>query len=761
MSPPVCARCALGLIRAPILNKPLVRRTVRCISTLQPHGYEPLPSIPTLPSQLPSLDALPDAPFNTITVPTTFIQSTSPEVVPLLEAISRNDDREIWRVYTWLSSTKNKNLKRSHFTQIIRALHPKRFFYNVQSKNRQIFIKSIERIKSDMKTRGYVLTHSEWAHILDCCRALRKPRQARKWWREMIESGVVPDVWSYNNYLASISRANRHLQFERPLRFKVNEEGNLVNLGKWIARGPKRIQRWPLEDMSQRASDIVREMLEKDIAPNAYTYELLITAYARDNSLDPINDIIAGIWGLNPDGTSTNMSAGAHRKGSPLWPSEHTLNVLANAYGYNGAVASAIALVEGMSRKYEIPVPVSAWISLLMWTSRRSTIYRRPKLGFISPLAAPRLFNIMTSEFNISPGIEAYWLIINHETKRLSRGGSTERYLIDILKRYGPNGTDLTFSTKHLANRVLAGVKNWVPILCDRLSRSGNRDRAVAIFRRFQHRFHQLETTGLLREWDEIEPARKSSIPGVILPSTSSHEKSLQHTLRTALAKSSARRRSRTYKTISQNRRLHYPPRWKGPGRPLFVPFGMNIQYGLGAPRHRYRHSHHLWQMHVQGTFRESASRRDNKVIQVIEPEPQFPDSAESSVNDPPIETPIYSKTKGRLSREVLARRRRQLHAERIKTQLNAFKSQQAMARLPAFESSVRISMRRRKVRLTRKIREFKRSRTRKLKARGTKNLSEIEERLRDSGYGKYKGKYLVGLTEKMKPFLSSKKDNE
>src|SRR5271170_5371475 len=569
MSPTVCARCGLNLIRSPLYTRPRICRTVRRMNILHPRGFDPLACIPTLASQFPSLDHLPDAPFNTIPVPTSFIRTTSPEVMPLLEAIRHNDDRKMWRVYTWLSATRPKHLKRSHFTQIIRALHPKRFFYNILSDNPRVFVRSMKRIRSDMRTRGYALTGAEWAHLLDCCRALGMPTQARAWWRKMIYTRVVPDVWSWNNYLATVSKGDRHLQFERPLRFKVNQEGNLVNIGKWISPGkPMRIQRYPSNNLSQVASNIVRKMLKKKVAPNAYTYELLITAYARNNRLDPINDIVAGIWGLNSDGTSTNMSAAAHRKGSPLWPSQHTLTVLANAYGYNGAVASAVALVQSMSKKYDIPVPVSTWISLLMWTSRRSTIYRRPKLGFISPLAAPRLFNIMTSEFLISPGVEAYWLIINHETKRLSRGGSTERYLVDILKRYGPNGTDLTASTKHLANKVLVGVKNWVPILCDRLSRSGNKDRAISIFRRFQHRFHQVETTGLLREWDEIESPRKSSIPGVILPPTPPFPRDLQHTVRRGLAKATATPRNRAYGIIRQSRRLHYPHRWKGPGRP-------------------------------------------------------------------------------------------------------------------------------------------------------------------------------------------------
>jgi hypothetical protein len=61
---------------------------------------------------------------------------------------------------------------------------------------------------------------------------------------------------------------------------------------------------------------------------------------------------------------------------------------------------------------------------------------------------------------------------------------------------------------------------------------------------------------------------------------------------------------------------------------------------------------------------------------------------------------------------------------------------------------------------LSNAIREFKKLRSRKLREKGMKKLPEIEERLRESGHGKYKKKAAVGLTKKMKPFLSSKEHN-
>src|ERR1700731_2238289 len=101
MSFTVCARCGLNLIRGPAHTRPRIRR----MNTLQPRGFDSIVTIPTLASQLPSLDPLPETPFNTVPIPASFIRTTSPEVTPLLEAIRRNDDREMWRVYTWLTST--------------------------------------------------------------------------------------------------------------------------------------------------------------------------------------------------------------------------------------------------------------------------------------------------------------------------------------------------------------------------------------------------------------------------------------------------------------------------------------------------------------------------------------------------------------------------------------------------------------------------------------------------------------------------------
>lgn len=505
-----------------------------------------------------------------------------------------------------------KSLTQLQFSQILRALHPKHFSDSTLSYDMREFITRIERVKDDMQNCGFLLKHFEWGHILDCGRAAMDWRKTQKWWAEMVKSGIQPDVWSYNNYLHALCGSASKLQFERSERYKLTDDGTLISLGKSVSKSMRTHQRFPIKGTSKFAKAVVDEMTAKKVQPNTYTYEILMTSYARDGDLDAVNDIVRRIWGFESDGTLAKATPKA-RVGSTLFPTEQTLIVLANAYGYNGALAAATTLIDAFSLKYDISIPVGAWLSLLTWASRRSTIHKRPRMGFISPLAAPRLFKVMTSEpYNISPGIEAYWLMVNHELKRRAFG-SPERLLVDALKRYGPNGIDLTPNTQHLANITLIGVKNWVPIICDKLSRGGYRDRALAMFRRWQQRFESLEKTGLLRQWDEVPESMKSKVPGILLPPSPTTEPT-SYAIRKQLARLSQRPRKLRYERTQELRRQHYPSRWKGAGRPLFLPFGINIQYGLGSPSRYFRKPHALWQKHVQGSFANPGARRLAKV---------------------------------------------------------------------------------------------------------------------------------------------------
>jgi hypothetical protein len=198
----------------------------------------------------------------------------------------------------------------------------------------------------------------------------------------------------------------------------------------------------------------------------------------------------------------------------------------------------------------------------------------------------------------VSPGVEAYWLLINHELIRFANT-NIDKLLVEVIKRYGPNGTDLNPETKHLSKTTLQGVKNWIPLVCDRISRAGRRREAMKLFSRWQERFHLIEKTGLMREWDEIDESQKTGIEGIMFPA----DGKTSYSTRKQLARLSRRQRMAEYNRILKKRIEHYPQGWKGPGEPLFLPYQLNVQYGLGSPSKFFVESYYLWKEQVQGVF--------------------------------------------------------------------------------------------------------------------------------------------------------------
>src|SRR6202021_1787164 len=102
-------------------------------------------------------------------------------------------------------------------------------------------------------------------------------------------------------------------------------------------------------------------------------------------------------------------------------PTPKTLTVLANSYGYLGALDTAFTKIQSIARKHNLEIHISTYISLLLWSVRRSarpTNYTStPKTGNLSSHLPRTLFQKMLSS-GIRPGIEAFWIIIRHEYRR-------------------------------------------------------------------------------------------------------------------------------------------------------------------------------------------------------------------------------------------------------------------------------------------------------------------------------------------------------
>ena len=448
------------------------------------------------------------------------MSSTPRELVPLMEAVSAKDDQKWWPLYLKASDKRAfKYMTRQHFQMIIGALHPRIFIPNMEYQEtvtgyqRRLFYRRLEMVKLDVKRRKFELGQWEWNHILDCARALNDINQARKWWGEMRYAGVTPSTWCYNTFMATLcgtaAKLARLTDPDSPLFSKPGKGRRLV---------------------SSIARRLIREMEKKNVFTSCQTYEILLTAYARDKLYDKCDQVVKKVWGFNPDGTRTQLATPT--KSSPLFPSDHTFIAIANSYGYAGSLSTAVKLLGKMSVYYRIRIPVAAWLGLLVWTVRRS---RPPSKGELSqgelsqadlsqaelsPETPMEIFRVMTSPpFDISPGLEAYWLMIKHELNRDTKESrnNVETLLLDVLKRYGPNGTDLSQHTFLFSTTTLRHVKVFLQQWLQTVQQHHDKDTFARIFSEWQIRLLHLGVKGLLPPQDEADAARKTDI-GIIMP---------------------------------------------------------------------------------------------------------------------------------------------------------------------------------------------------------------------------------------------------
>ena len=443
------------------------------------------------------------------------MSSTPRELVPLMEAVSAKDDQKWWPLYLKARDKRAfKYMTRQHFQMIIGALHPRIFLPNMEYQEtvtdyqRRLFYRRLEMVKLDVKRRKFELGQWEWNHILDCARAFNDINQARKWWGEMRHAGVTPSTWCYNTFMATLcGTAAKLARLTDPDSPLFSEPGK--------GRRP----------VSRIARRLIREMEEKNVFTSCQTYEILLTAYARDKLYHKCDQVVKKVWGFNPDGTRTQLATPT--KSSPLFPSGHTFIAIANSYGYAGSLSTAVKLLDKMSVYYRIPIPVAAWLGLLVWTVRRS---RPPSKGELSqadlsqaelsPETPMEIFRVMTSPpFDISPGLEAYWLMIKHELDRDTEESrnNVETLLLDVLKRYGPNGTDLSQHTFLFSTTTLRQVKVFLQQWLQTVQQHHDKDTFERIFSEWQIRLLHLGVKGLLPPQDEADAARKTDI-GIIMP---------------------------------------------------------------------------------------------------------------------------------------------------------------------------------------------------------------------------------------------------
>lgn len=217
----------------------------------------------------------------------------------------------------------------------------------------------------------------------------------------------------------------------------------LVNEGVWSRehRYEKMITRiyWPLTDEKRqneqvnrsKVSALFQEMMRSGVVATEETMCLMLTVFAREGDMDAVKHVLDSVWGIN---LYKFLALGEEGIGkdfaddSPIRPTGRLIETIAHVFGTNQDVALALRLMDFLSRRYELEIPLEAWEEILerafilsTWKKPdriHSTSEKHPRKQLPKD-AAENLWNTMTGPpYNVQPNMKMYDWIITSLIKR-------------------------------------------------------------------------------------------------------------------------------------------------------------------------------------------------------------------------------------------------------------------------------------------------------------------------------------------------------
>lgn len=212
----------------------------------------------------------------------------------------------------------------------------------------------------------------------------------------------------------------------------------LVSGGVWASaahRHKKQITSrfWPRndEDVKEeqvnkgRAAYIFQKLTERGIPPNEETMCHMMTIFAREGDMDGVKQIFEATWGVNIYKFLALGEEGIGRDfdhDSPVRPTVRLLETIAHVFGTNQDIPLALRLMDFISRRYNLDIPLAAWEELIERTYTLST-YKKADRSHSTSEEHPRkplpqtsvysLWKTMTAPpYNVQPNMPMYDKVI-------------------------------------------------------------------------------------------------------------------------------------------------------------------------------------------------------------------------------------------------------------------------------------------------------------------------------------------------------------
>ncbi|KAJ5587413.1 uncharacterized protein N7459_003178 [Penicillium hispanicum] len=288
------------------------------------------------------------------------------------------------------------------------------------------FVKNLITITRYRTAAGHALEPSEYAHLLDCARAMGNGPLADELWEAMHRERLVPDAVCYGHYMEA--KVWDHC-------YTGPEAYRLRMLPKHYRRrhlDPSKPgwQGYRTAAFSVRAKvlRLFRQMIEDGHLADERAYINVLVASARTGHRPGILHVLKTVWNIDVDALKEQSDASKVPPATPydpwsaLYPSEKLLFAVAHALGITNDITGAIRTIHFISASYDISIPEKVWYELFerAYVHCRTRTQRSPheddanQIGRVSLDLVRSLFYTMTSEpYNVTPTLQMWRFMIN------------------------------------------------------------------------------------------------------------------------------------------------------------------------------------------------------------------------------------------------------------------------------------------------------------------------------------------------------------
>lgn len=336
----------------------------------------------------------------------------------------------------------------SRYNMILREIgprHPTHFQIQPTRSSRMSsfgdeLLRNLKRIIQVRHEAGHKFSLQNYKYLLRCCRIEGDLEAATTVWMSMAADSCKPDLDCFNIYLATIVWAD----IQDPRR-----RYNLMVTPKNLTRRSGKNQPYRFRGHSAgkygiryKMTTLFNKMIANDIMGDEETFCLMILADAREGDVDGIKAKIENLWRINVDQLMQENEelltpVEAYSVDSPFYPSETLLLAVAHSFSINNQVPIALRLIEFISQKYNIPIPITVWTELLekaaVLTAPSGRVRKYVKKAYMwdvakgkAPLSEPlpltvvaNLWNtFVSSPYNIQPTMFMYDKLITNLIQR-------------------------------------------------------------------------------------------------------------------------------------------------------------------------------------------------------------------------------------------------------------------------------------------------------------------------------------------------------